>query len=189
MVTPTGPSVLDAYPKEITLDDGTVVTIRPLQREDEQALIDFFQRVPADDRFYLKEDVGNPDVVRRWVSELDYERVLPLIGLRDGEIVADATLHRRGWGARRHLGEIRIVVAPKMRRRGLALVMMAELIEIASAVGLERLQTEIVSGAEMPAFEVTQQAGFEQAVVVPDHLKGPDGKLHNLIILVLPLTD
>ncbi|HEY8489912.1 MAG TPA: GNAT family N-acetyltransferase [Dehalococcoidia bacterium] len=189
MVRPIGPAVLEAYPKELTLDDGTVVTVRPLRREDEAALIAFFQGIPEEDRFYLKEDVGDPAVVRRWVAELDYDRVLPLVALRDGEIVADATLHRRGWGARRHLGEVRMVVAPKVRRKGLALAMMGELVEIAAAVGLERLETEIVAGAEMPAFEVVQQAGFEQAAVIPDHFKGPDGRPHDLMILVLPLVD
>lgn len=189
MATPTGSPTLDAYPKEIALDDGTVVVVRPLGSEDGDALVRFFQGIPEDDRYYLKEDVGDPEVVRRWVRELDYGRVFPLVAWRDGEIVADATLHRRGWGARRHLGELRIVVAPRARRKGLGIALLAELVDVASGLGLERLETEVISGVEMPAFEVVQQVGFERVALIPDHLKGRDGQPHDLIILIMPLTE
>ncbi len=46
---------LTAYPKEIALQDGSKVVLKPMIPEDAEALIQFFRRVPAEDRYYLKE--------------------------------------------------------------------------------------------------------------------------------------
>jgi hypothetical protein len=103
---------LSAYPKENILSDGTKVVLRPMVSRDEESLLEFFLRVPEEDRYFLKEDVTSPAVIRRWVEFMDYERVLPLLAIVDGDIVADASLHRRRAMGRRHSGEIRIVVDP-----------------------------------------------------------------------------
>lgn len=180
---------LDRYPKTVTIDDGSVVTLRPLSRDDESGLWLFFQSIPDADRYWLREDVGNRDVVARWVEDLDFDRVLPLVAERNGAIVADATLHRRGFGARSHIGEVRIVVAPLVRRKGLAAAMIAELVDLAELNGLDRLVSEMAAESELAALMMAQQLGFEQAAVLPDHLIGQDNRRHDLMIVVLPLRD
>jgi L-amino acid N-acyltransferase YncA len=181
--------MLEHFPKELTLDDGTVVSVRPLTPADGDALLHFFQKIPETERYWLKEDVSDPAVISRWMAELDYQRVLPLVAERGGQILADATLHRRGYGARSLLGEVRVVVATPYRRKGLGLGIVAELVEMAEAAGLRRLFVEIISGIEQPASEVAEQVGFQRVAVIPDHLAEPDGRLHDLIILALPLEE
>jgi GNAT superfamily N-acetyltransferase len=181
--------LLAAYPKPLILEDGLAVEVRPLRREDEARLVAFFRSIPASDRWWLREDVGDAAVVHQWVSGLDYERVLPLVAFVGDEIVADATLHRRGFGARAHLAEVRVVVAPAYRGRGLAYALIGELVEIATAAGIERVEAEIVGGAQLAALEAVEMLGFEQVAVLADHLRGPDGRRHDLILLVLQLTD
>ena len=61
---------------------------------DEQALIDFFLRVPPEERLFFKDDVTNPAVIRRWAETIDFERMVPLLAFSGGTVVADATLHR-----------------------------------------------------------------------------------------------
>jgi GNAT superfamily N-acetyltransferase len=180
--------VLTEFPKEVALDDGTVVVVRPLRPDDGPALLAFFSELPEDDRYWLKEDVADPAVIERWVRELDYRRVLPLIAVHDWRFIADATLHRRFHGARSHLGEIRVVVHPHYRRRGLGLLLIGELVALAADMRLERLYVEIVSGVEQPALEVVQQAGFERVAEIPGHLRGPGGERHDLIILAMNLA-
>jgi GNAT superfamily N-acetyltransferase len=182
-------TLLDAYPKDLVLDDGTRVTVRPLRAGDQAALLAFFRSIPEADRWWLREDVSDPAVIRRWITDLDYDRVLPLVALVDERIVADATLHRRGFGARNQVGELRVVVAPPYRGRGLAYALLADLTEIAAAAGLRRLEAEIVGRAQTGALEAIEQLGFERAAVIPDHLLGPDGSTHDLLILVYPLSE
>lgn len=178
---------LDLFPKLITLDDGTSLFVRPLLAGDAAALLAFFRHVPAVDRYWLREDVTDPEVIDHWLAHLDYDRVLPLVALRDDEIVADATLHRRGFGARRFNAEVRMVVAPGYRGRGLAYALLGELHDLAVAAGLERLEAEIVSGAQVAAREAVELFGFREAAVLRDHLRGPANESHDLLILVFQL--
>ena len=180
---------LSIYPKTLLLEDGLTVTVRPLEWQDGPRLLAFFRTIPEADRWWLREDVSDPAVVKSWVDGLDYDRVLPLLAFDRDEIIADASLHRRGFGARAHLAEIRVVVAPAYRGRGLAYALIGELAEIATAAGIERLEAEIVAGAQSGALEAVELFGFEQVAVLPEHLRGPDGRRHDLIILVYRLTD
>lgn len=183
------PDPLAGFPRRLTLEDGATVQVRPLQRGDEQRLLQFFSSIPEQERFWLREDVTDPTVLRRWTEDLDYGRVLPLIAEHADDIVADATLHRRGFGARHYLGEIRLVVSPAYRGRGLGYALIAELIDIAQAAGLERLEAEIVAEAQTAALEAIAQIGFEQIAVLPGHLRGPDGRHYDLMILVYTLQE
>jgi len=130
---------ISAYPKELVLRDGTRVIIRPLQPGDEAALRGFFLEIPEEERFFLKEDVTSPKVIAEWIEHLDYRRALPLLAFVDGKVVADAVLIRRRGNARSHVGEIRIVVAPAYRYRGLGTSLMRELCDIADHAGLEKV--------------------------------------------------
>jgi GNAT superfamily N-acetyltransferase len=99
-------------------EDGEQMTIRPMLPTDKEALLEFFCRIPQEDRIYLKEDVTDPRVIEGWDETLDYSRALPLLAIMDNKIVGDGTLHHRRAGARRHIGEVRIVVDPGYRNRG-----------------------------------------------------------------------
>lgn len=186
-MTTTHTYKLAAYPKEVTLRDGTRVALKPMTSEDALTLQRFFSRIPAEDRYYLKEDVTSPQVVQRWTAELDYHRVLPLLAWIDGRVVADATLHRQRAGARRHVGEVRILVDPEYRNRGLGTTMLHELATIANESGLERLIFEAVSEKEDAGIKAAQFVGFVQVGVLHSNAKDPDGHPRNLVIMEMPL--
>ena len=99
---------IPGYPTVHLTNGGVQITIRPMVPEDGDDLLDFFQRIPAEDRFYLKEDVTDPKVIARWAEGVDYTRALPLLAIMDNKIVADATLHRSRAGARRAFVILRI---------------------------------------------------------------------------------
>ena len=176
-----------AYPKTLTLRDGSAVTVRPLRSVDRDALADFFRRVPEEDRKFLKDDVSRPEVVEAWCREINAARVLPLIvEAEEGKVVADATLHRRTAGWLRHVGEVRLVVDPEYRRKGLGSRLVEELIQLAQAEGLEKLVAEMTpeEGAARMAFE---RLGFRQVAVIPDLVRDQTGTTRDLVILVLNL--
>ncbi|MBM3947467.1 MAG: GNAT family N-acetyltransferase, partial [SAR202 cluster bacterium] len=150
MVT-TKAATLGAYPRSVWLHDGREVLLRPMQPANHTVLHEFFQRVPNSERYYLKEDVTDKEVIRRWAREIDQDRVFPLLAWDEDKIVADATLHRTRAGARRHVGEIRIVVDPKHRSRGLGTLMLHELLNVARATNPERVLLELVADREETA--------------------------------------
>ena len=78
--------ILYEYPKKATLRDGTELTLRPLRKEDQQALHEYFLKIPPEDRMGLKDDVTDPKVIQNWIYDLDYDVVLPMLALAKGRI-------------------------------------------------------------------------------------------------------
>ena len=185
-----GITVMNTFPKDLVLGrSNTHVTVRPLEQGDAHELLEFFTRVPEDDRFYLKENVTSPDVIGEWVNHIDYERVLPLVALVDGEIVADATLHRTRSMARRHVGEIRVVVDPRFRGQGLGTLITREVIDTAYLYNLDSVVFELVEDKEANAIKVAEKLGFTRIATLPSFVKDMEGQEHSLVVMLLPLDD
>ena len=178
---------LTAYPKDVDLGDGKRVTLRPMTEADEEALLAFFTKLPAGDRFYLKGDVASPQLIHEWATTLDYDRVLPVLALSGDQVVADATLHRSRVGARRHVGQVRITVAPDYREAGLGMTMLQELAAIANDNDLDRLLLEAVVEKEHQAIDAAERVGFVKEGLLPGHAKDLDGHLRDVVLLEMPL--
>ena len=178
---------MTAYPKTLDIG-GESITVMPLNREHENALLDFFLRVSEEDRYYLKENVTSPQVIANWVSEMDYDRALPLLAINeDGQIVADATLLRSRAGARKHVGEVRIVVDPRYRQHGIGSALIRELAEIAHENGLEKLVAEAVDSPGSHAIETMESLGFVTIATLPNHAKDVVGRPCDIVISELSL--
>jgi len=179
--------MLDEYPKEIVLKDGTLVTLRPLELNDADLLVTFFQGIPAQERWYLRHDVTDPAVVRSWATNIDYERVIPIVALRDEQIIGDATLHRHRHGSSVHVGEVRLVIAPAVRAKRLGTWMMLDLIQLATSLGLEKLIAEI-PGSETAVIRALRHLDFVREAVIPELHKDVDGNAYDLVIMVKNLA-
>jgi L-amino acid N-acyltransferase YncA len=178
---------LTAYPKTVTLRDGSAVTLRPLERPDAEALRAFFQRVPEGERFFLRDDVNSSKVVERWISELNYDRALPLVALESGRIVGEGVLTRSRHGAYRSVAGLRVVVDPDARQRGLGTALMKELCDIAADAELERVTTEFVVGVQDDAITAAERLGFILAATIHELLRDQQGRPHDVAIMSLPL--
>ena len=89
--------------------------IRAVTASDANALSAFFGAIPEGDRMFFKEDVLDPDVVGGWTT--GDQRGWRLLGLGDDGVVGYvAALPGLGWSSQ--VGELRLVVAPGHRRRG-----------------------------------------------------------------------
>jgi len=177
-------AMLEDYPKVVVVRDGRRVTLRPMTADDRDGLLEFFRNVPEDDRWYLKEDTTDPATVDAWVRNLDYDRVLPIVAEFEGKIVADATLHRRVYGALRGVGKVRIVVAPEFRRQGLGMWMLLDLVNLAMRSGLDKLWAELVAMKENAAIEAFKRLGFVEEATLSGCAKDPNGRPYDLVILV-----
>jgi L-amino acid N-acyltransferase YncA len=169
--------------------DGAQMTIRPMVPEDKDDLLAFFRSLPAEDRFYLKDDVTDPSMIARWAQTLDYSRVLPLLAFLDGKIVGDGTLHHRRAGARRHIGEVRVVVAPAYHNRGVGRGLLHKLIDIAGDKGLQKLLFEVIADTEEAARHTAQVLGFVPVAALPAHVLDAGGTSHDLMLMERRLLD
>ncbi len=174
------------FPKPAKLEDGTRIIIRPLIAQDETALVEFFKAMPEEDLLYLRDDVKNPQVIKRWCQGLDYETTLPLIAEIEGKIVGDATLHQdqRGWKS--HIGTVRVVIHPQHRGKGIGRQLMGELIEVALDIGLVKLDAEFTA-EQTRQIAIFERLGFVNMAVLPQHVKDVRGESHDLVIMVYDL--
>jgi len=109
-----------------------------------------------------------------------------LIGER---IVADATLHRHRAGARRHVGEIRVVVDPDYRNQGIGSMMVKEVVDIAYDNAMDSVIFELVEGKEDDAIKVTQSLGFKRVATLKRFVKDKEQNHHDLVVMELQLED
>lgn len=181
--------MLENYPKEIVTKDGNPVLLRPLVREDEEQLAAFFARIPAEERWFLRDAVDDPVIMRAWLDNLDYQRILPMIAVNpeDGSIVANVRLHRRPVDCMRHIAHLRVMVDPTYRHQRIGTWMLLDTIKLAMNMGIEKLIAEFVGNVEGPAMNAAHKLDFLEQAVLKDYVKDRQGNYHDLIIMVKTL--
>ena len=179
---------MEKFSKKILLKDGTSIVIRPLSKQDGPALLKFFQSVPEDDRLFLKDDVTQKEVIDRWINELDYDKVLPLIAEKDTSILGDATLHFHKYRWQLHMAEIRCVVAKEFQKNGIGTALMRELVGFAEQKGVSIIRANMMD-IQKSAQKAFERLGFKKEAELKDFLIDKDGKTHNLILMVNNVAD
>jgi ribosomal protein S18 acetylase RimI-like enzyme len=151
--------------------------IRPIEAGDSPALSRFFKRIPESDRTFLKEDVADPRVLEDWVQPGTGRSV----AVDDGQVVgALAVVPLVGWSS--HVGEVRLVVDPDHRGRGIGRRLARQAVLDAVDMGLGKLVVEVISdqGALIAMF---RGLGFEPEALLTDHVRDRTGQTRDLIVL------
>jgi ribosomal protein S18 acetylase RimI-like enzyme len=150
---------------------------RPIEPGDEPALARFFARMPEADRTFLKEDVDDPRVVAAWAGP-GPARVIALDG---GEVVGSvAVVPLHGWSS--HVGEVRLVVDPEHRGRGIGRSLARHAVHEAVQLGLAKLVVEVISD-QTALIGMFRTLGFEPEALLADHVRDRSGEVRDLMLL------
>ncbi len=171
----------------VNLNNGRRVLLRPLLREDEERLRALFQQASAEDTRFLKDEVKDPATVHRWIENLNYDRVMPLVAICDERLVGDVALYR-GLKSVRHVGEIRIFLAGDFRGVGLGSQMILEMCEVARKVGVEFLRAEVILD-HVKVIKAFRRLGFELKCTLDDFFMRKDGVTHDVGLMMKRLTE
>jgi ribosomal protein S18 acetylase RimI-like enzyme len=151
--------------------------IRPIEPADGPALSRFFARIPESDRTFLKEDLGDPRVLEHWVMP-DAART---IAIDDAEVVGSvAVVPLHGWSS--HVGEVRLVVDPDHRGRGIGRRLARQAVLDAVEMGLTKLVVEVISD-QAALIAMFRGLGFEPEALLTDHVRDRAGQMRDLIVL------
>ena len=175
--------LLKDYPKEVILKDGTGVTLRPLKDGDENVLFEMFRRLSTDDLWFLNHDVSDPGLIADWINNLDPNRVISIVALLEGRIVGNAVLMMKRYGAKSHIGKVRISVDPGFRDRRLGTWMLLDLVNLSMAMGLQMLVMRLVQDRDASLINGVRKLGFMEEAVLKNYLMGGEGQAHNLVIM------
>ena len=177
---------LQKFPKDIKLKDGSKSKLRPLRKDDEKGLHGFFLAVPEAERMFIKHRVTDPEIIRDWCRNIDLGRNLPLLAHMDGKIVGDATLHQQMGGWKRHIGRVSVLVLPNYRGRGLARALVAEIVDLARHLGLEKVEAEFI-GEQEAAIKMFAMLGFSNLLRFEDYVKDMQAIKHDYVMMGLEL--
>lgn len=152
--------------------------VRPLVADDLAGILGFFERVPVGDRTFFRQDVLAPGVVAGWLANPAEHRMIAVI---DGAVAGHvAVIPGVGWSA--HVGELRLVVDPRFRRRGLGRLLAQRAVLDAIGMGISKLVVEVVA-EQAETVAMFTALGFEPEALLKDHVRDQDGQMHDLLVL------
>ncbi|MHC4777215.1 MAG: GNAT family N-acetyltransferase [Planctomycetota bacterium] len=180
---------LSSYPKKVKLRKSRKsLTVRLMEQKDEAKVVSFLKTLPLEHRLFLREDVADEKTVKGWVENLDYDKVIPLLGEVDRKTVANGSLHLSHLRWMNHVGEIRILVDPKYRGMGIGRTVIHELFGLGLTKGLERIVATQMDSEEF-LIKTLVSLGFYEVARVPKHVKDIKGIKHDLVFLVAEAQD
>jgi ribosomal protein S18 acetylase RimI-like enzyme len=86
----------------------------------------------------------------------------------------------QGWSS--HVGEVRLVVDPDYRGRGVGRALARHAVREALQLGLRKLVVEVVADQEA-AVGLFRALGFVPEALLADHVRGQGGEVRDLMIL------
>jgi putative acetyltransferase len=145
-------------PREITLDDGTLVSFRPEEKLDLEPVWEMFSTLSDDSLQYLPIPITR-ERVEGWFRDLDYEKALPILGLVDERVVAVSSLDFGQMKHNMHVATFGITVHDDYQNRGLGTRLTEYMIGIARMKGLKKVALEVVT-QNNKAISVYRRCGF-----------------------------
>jgi ribosomal protein S18 acetylase RimI-like enzyme len=151
--------------------------IRLLEAGDEAAVDRFLDRIPEEDRTFFKEDVSDPAIRAAWFRP----GTARLLGVEGDTIVGYvAVVPLASWS--RHVGELRVIVDPECRGRGIGQALTRQAMLEALELGLTKMVIE-VRADHQSRIDMFRALGFVPEALLADHVRDHAGHLHDLMVL------
>ena len=174
--------------REVRLRDETLVAIRSMTQDDVDRSAVFFESLSPEDQAYLRRDVSDREVVEERIRAMRSGSVERVVALVDYRIVADAALEFESLAWKKHVAEVRLIVAGGFRRKGLGTLLARELYSIATDANVEEIVVRIMR-PQIAARSIFRKLGFHEETVLPDYVKDLDGHKQDLILMRCDLQE
>ena len=161
---------------------GTTLQLARLQPDDAQALAAFAAALPAHDLLFLRRDISQPKVIAAWMQAIAEGRLHSLAVREAGVLVGCSAIVVDALSWSRHVGELRVLVAPAWRGKGLGRVLIQQCFAQALDLGLDKLVAQMTAD-QVAAIAVFEELGFRAEALLRDQVKDRDGQLHDLALL------
>ena len=170
------------YPTQIKLRDGHSATIRLMEPDDLDKIIDFAKELPTDDLLFLRTDITDRNVVKQWIDNIRHGHTITLLAEVDNDLAAYASVHLEQARWTRRVGEIRIITSSRYRGAGLGRRLAAEIFDLARSLGLKKITAQMTTDqtAARAAFE---HLGFQVEAMLSDWVEDRRGRARDLLIM------
>jgi len=178
--------MMKQYPVRSVLRDGTPCSIRPLEELDEVIFRDFHQVIPEQEQLYVRSEIRDGELFRKWLAVPDYENYLPLLAFIDDQMVALGVLYQRPGGWKRHIGKVSFLTHPEFHGLGLIELLLEQIVESARDRGLLRLESEL-NGERQTAIKSMAMADFRELIRIPDYVHDMKAEPHDYVLMGMEL--
>ena len=176
-----------SYPRAVTLDDGRQVTLRLMVPADSYRLHAFARSLPEADLQFLRVDITRMLVVMLWGQNIKAGLTVTVLAEKDRDVVGYASLHNDQVSWQRHLGELRIQIAPAWRGHGLGSALGREIFAIAPGMGIEKIVAHMTPN-QAQAIALVKRHGFRHEAVLHDFVIGRDGRKNDLVVMTCDIA-
>lgn len=174
-------ALVGRWPRTVALEDGAVV-VELMTAADEPEVLAFARTLPAHDLLFLRRDITQAPVLAAWVRQIADGTITSLLARRDNVLLGCSALVRDPHSFSPHVGELRVLVAPGGRARGLGRLLIQESFLIAIDQGLGKLTAQMTPD-QQAAIAVFEDLGFRGEALLRDQVRDGDGRRHDLVIL------
>ncbi|HLZ69045.1 MAG TPA: GNAT family N-acetyltransferase [Dehalococcoidia bacterium] len=182
----TKATVAEGFPRQVKLG-GETLTLRLMRPDDRDAVLRFARALPADDLLFLRTDITDPAVVDEWVENLRRWRTRTVLAEPEGAGIAGyGSLHFNDANWTRHVGEIRLQVAPAFRGKGLGRQLAGAVFELARQLSLSKILARMTPD-QQGARATFARLGFREEAVLQDWVIDRGGRTRDMLIMTLNL--
>ncbi len=169
------------YPRQITCGTNRF-TLTRMAATDEPAVLTFARSLPPHDLLFMPRDISQPKVLTAWVREIHSGTIHSLIAWKGDEVVGCTGVVRDPHSWSQHVGDLRVVLSPRVRDQGLGRALVQESFLMALGLGLEKLVAHMTAD-QKGAIGVFEGLGFRPEALLRDHVRDPAGIKHDIVIL------
>ncbi len=176
------PPSANRYPITIGTDPANPTVVSKMAPTDAQELRSFVARLPQHDLLFLRRDISHPKVLAAWMDAIAHGGMVSLVARVAGRIEGCSAIVTDALAWSRHVGELRVLVSPEQRGKGLGRLLIQESFLQALDLGLEKLCVQMTVD-QQAAVAVFEDMGFRPEALLAKHVKDRDGRAHDLVLL------
>jgi cytidylate kinase/L-amino acid N-acyltransferase YncA len=166
----------------VTLN-GETVHLRPMRPGDAGALLALARSLPPEDLLFLRRDVTDERVIDAWARDVADGRVITVLAESEsGEVLGEASLYPSDVPWTRHVAEVRVITAPRVRGKGLGRILLREIMAAARAAGIEKLTAQMTV-EQVAARRLFEAVGFKEEGRFRAYARDQAGAPHDLVVM------
>lgn len=158
--------------------NGHALLIRNPEKSDAEMMLDYLKTTSGETRFLVREPEEITITMEEECSFIDNQNAsedsLMLLGFLDGEYAGNCALMRNSRSRFKHRANVCIALYQKYTGMGIGTAMLGKMIQIATDMGLEQLELEVVADNHR-AIALYKKMGFEIFGTFPHNMKYQDG--------------
>lgn len=170
-----------SYPLRVECG-ASQVEITRMTSDDRAGLVALVATLPAHDLLFLRRDISQPKVVDAWMRALDEDELTSLVARDGGQMLGCTAIITDELSWSRHVGELRVLLSPAWRGKGLGRVLIQECFAQSLALGLKKLVAQMTVD-QRAAIAIFEDLGFRAEALLAGQVADREGRLHDLVLL------